>query len=250
MRSNLCNIQNDQNNRFVPIPYVDYYLNMRNKISQKHNVLVAVMDTGVDPSAYGLTSCPDGSKKVIDVIDCTGSDDIIVKQTNVNDVTNYLESIYKYMGFDKDNGKDNGKDKDKDTESDTEIFDETLVHIFSNFSDCKLYRGYRTLRSFLIDKTYKELNKKQQEIIDNIVLNVIIYTDNTNKPVCVVDYDGEKENFIILEEYHVSQEYGRIPIGNGLFMTFGFHLYEASPSDKDTQICSLVFDVASHGSHV
>ena len=49
----------------------NYWLNSQ-------NILVAILDTGVDPLAYGLQSCPDGTKKVIDIIDCSGSDIVTV----------------------------------------------------------------------------------------------------------------------------------------------------------------------------
>ncbi|MFH0981787.1 MAG: S8 family serine peptidase, partial [Planctomycetota bacterium] len=39
-------------------------------------VVIAVMDTGVDPSVFGLTHTPDGAVKVIDVQDFTGQGDV------------------------------------------------------------------------------------------------------------------------------------------------------------------------------
>ena len=44
-------------------------------------IVVAVLDTGVDPGADGLQICPDGSPKMLDVLDCTGGGDIDTSHT-------------------------------------------------------------------------------------------------------------------------------------------------------------------------
>ncbi len=40
------------------------------------NVTIAILDTGIDPGAPGLLTCPDGSHKLTHIIDCTGTGEV------------------------------------------------------------------------------------------------------------------------------------------------------------------------------
>ena len=51
------------------------------------------MDTGVSLGSAGLIICPDGKPKIIDTIDCTGSDDLIVKRMDPTKMNSLYEQI-------------------------------------------------------------------------------------------------------------------------------------------------------------
>ena len=111
---------------FVPHHFDKKYIDMRDNQSQNHKVLVAVLDTGIDPGAYGLKVCPDGNNKIIDVIDCTGSDDIILNKVESN------SNKYDILKHHKD------------------------IKENKNYN---LYTGSRTLKSFINDRKYNEFDK-------------------------------------------------------------------------------------------
>jgi len=58
--------------------------------SDGRGVVIAVLDTGVDPSIPGLTRTPDGEVKVIDVQDCTGEGDIELHRVRLDEKTGQL----------------------------------------------------------------------------------------------------------------------------------------------------------------
>ncbi len=206
-------MNNYSKTHYVPIDFNEKYLEMRE--NQKHNVIVGVMDTGIGLGVNGLTQCPDGKPKIIDTIDCTGADDII------------LNKVMEFKEINK--------------------FHQILKKIDNSYNSHNCYIGKRSLRSFVSKRVFREFDAEIKNLIDQITFDVIVYQNDQN--YCIIDYDGGNEdNWIKLKEYHISQEYGTIPLNNNLSMTFAFHLYDHIDCNK--KICSLVFESAGHGTHV
>lgn len=170
-------------------------------------MLIAVLDTGVDPNAYGLTKCPDGSNKIVDIIDCTDSD--IVDTQTEKQFDNLPQKI-------KDQISNNIDDKNK------------------------IFYGTRSLRTFISDRQFKTFESKQQDKINEIILEVYTYKHD-NKFIIIVD---TTDQIFKMNEYNFNQETGMIDIESGLFISFGIHVY------KNGTETSVIFDTGSHATHV
>lgn len=57
-------------------------------------VVIAILDTGVDPGAAGLQTTSDGKPKILDILDCTGSGDIDTSKVVKPDEEGKIQGIF------------------------------------------------------------------------------------------------------------------------------------------------------------
>lgn len=192
--------------------YVPHRFNTTNisANSSNKNILIAVLDTGVDPNAYGLTKCPNGSNKIVDIVDCTDSD--LVDTSTIK--------IY-----------DNLPEKVKVTIND-QIQDKN-----------EIFYGTRSLRTFISDRQFKGFDEMQQDIINDLILQVYTYKYN-DKFMTIVD---TTEQIFKMGEYNFNQETGMIDLKSGLCYSFGVHVYE---NGKQTSLIFDTGSHATHVSGI
>ena len=216
---------------YTPSYFHPSYLKLRNE-EPKHRSIIAILDTGIDPGALGLRTCPDGSPKIVDVIDCTGSDEIKVRRTDFNKLSRFESNRLTIV-------------------TKSEKIDPTAM----NFH---LFRGIRSLRSFISDRKYATFTKDQRKRINQIYLRTyVVHLDGDT--LAIIDYDSRVEP-ICIREYASCHEFGTIHLTNSNTMdtdppqnypkiNFAFRVEDTS-FDVDNLRISLVFDTGSHATHV
>jgi len=199
---------------FVPNRSIKQYTKLNKEIR------VAIFDTGIDPLSLGLRECPDGSRKIIDCIDCTGSNDIDTSQSKPV-IDGYVKSII-----------------DRDIKINDQV---------SN-----VYIGATNLNKFISSRHCKEMKLEPEDI--NIYMDLVTYYIN-DKWKFIIELISANPILngirIELQEYNKDNKNSSIDIGSieikpGLRINFIAHNY-INPESNRT---SLVFDSGSHGTHV
>jgi subtilisin family serine protease len=196
---------------YIPNIFNDNYLSKRD-----NNPIVAVLDTGIDPNAKNLRFTPDGKRKIIDVVDCSNSDDIKVKELNFNNCDVYVLAEL-FNNVDRNNVK-------------------------------KYFYGERKLVSYFSERKLKLFDEKEINDI-NIKNHLFIIDDNIhadNKIIMIVEIlQNNKSTYVYLEKYTENFHIGTIRITNKKINFVFQYRY-----DNDILIPSLVFDSGYHGTHV
>lgn len=201
--------------------YIPNLFNEKFYAKSGNNPIVAVLDTGIDPDAKNLQFTPDGRRKIIDVIDCTGSDDLDLVEVDINKCDQYI-----------------------------------LAEVFNNIekdSINKYYYGTRPLESYFPNRKVKifDLDDSDENPIKKIKLNHHLFQLKDEKIIALIEIKNidikidEKSKYVILEDYNEKYDIGSINIDSSKF-NFVFHYR----FDNDILVSTLVFDSGYHGTHV
>ncbi|BFZ00765.1 hypothetical protein BsWGS_03804 [Bradybaena similaris] len=232
-------------------------------------VVIAILDTGVDPAAPGLQVTSDSKPKIIDLVDCTGSGDVdtstvvtavddqitglsgrvlkIPKAWNVPDGKFHIGIKLAYELFPKQLRERVGTEfRDKvwnpqhktaltDALRDLEAFDKThpnCVSLEDKTSREDLQAKVDILNS--IDKKYTDLGA---------VYDCVVFYDGETWRACVdISEEGDLGSCKVLSSYRECHEYSQFSQVD--MMTYSVNIYD------DGNLLEIVANAGSHGTHV
>ncbi|CAI9728027.1 tripeptidyl-peptidase 2-like [Octopus vulgaris] len=231
-------------------------------------ILIAVLDTGVDPGAAGLQVTSDGKPKILDLIDTTGSGDVdtsTVVEVNQNEITGLSGRILKipeswnnptgqyYIGI------KNAYDLYPKTLKER-ISKERTDRLWSPPHRLALAEVTRKLEEFDALHPYPnpdELNVREDLTNQIEILNNLDKKHNDCGPVfdCVVFHDGETwracidtsekgqlDQCELLASYREERKFARLSYADMLNFSVNIH--------NNGTLLEIVTNAGSHGTHV
>lgn len=221
-------------------------------------IIVGVLDTGVDPGAIGLQTTSDGKPKVIDIIDCTGSGDVLmgepVKVAEDDTITanngrrlkinplwknpsgTFRVGIKALFELYPKNLKDRViKERNDIWLKSQRKAEQDLLHAMAAASPEEL-EDLNTRLNML-----KTLEKDVSAV--SPLMDCVLFHDG-HEWFSVVDCSGlgDLSTLVPMREYRMAQEYRRLTKEDAL--NFGVNVYD------NGKILSIVVDSGAHGTHV
>jgi tripeptidyl-peptidase II len=182
-------------------------------------VIVVILDTGVDPGLLGLMTTSEGKQKLIDVVDFSGTGDVLYEKAERRSDTLYYNGVRVLNGLNTLNAKS-----------------------WNN----EYYYGFLPEERFQNGRNDLNFNDKRGDIF-----GVLVIEDAPGHFAAVVDADADRSLATekLLFNYHERFDYFSFKPANsaaGSTLTFngGVNIY------PERHLVSLVFDDGSHGTHV
>ncbi|XP_015173140.1 PREDICTED: tripeptidyl-peptidase 2 isoform X4 [Polistes dominula] len=233
-------------------------------------VVIAILDSGVDPGAPGLQVTPDGKTKVIERFDCSGAGDVDTSKVvqapdgyiigitgrKLKVPSNWVNPSNEYhIGVKNLYSLYPGKLKDR-------ITAERKKNLWDDGQKAALAEASRQLQEFEAknskssnggeEKLEKEELEARVEVLTNAekkysdsgpVYDVVVFFDGNVWRACIdTSEEGDLESGVYLGEYSVTKEYAPLTKEDQLNVTINVH-----DEGNTLEIVSLC---SSHGTHV
>jgi tripeptidyl-peptidase II len=181
--------------------------------------IVVILDSGVDPGLLGLTTTSEGKQKMIDIVDYSGTGDVLYAQADRRSDTLYFNGVRVLTG---------------------------LNSIASKSWNNEYFYGFLPEERFQNGRGDLNFNDKQDDLF-----GVVVFEDAPGHFAAVVDADAdcslatEKVLFNYRERFDIfSFRPANSVSGSHLQLNGGINVY------PERNLISLVFDDGSHGTHV
>ncbi|ESN96330.1 hypothetical protein HELRODRAFT_107485 [Helobdella robusta] len=232
------------------------------------NVVIAILDTGVDPGASGLQYTSDGRPKIIDIYDATGTGDVntstIVKEQN-GEIIGLTGRVLKIPA----SWNNPTRDYHIGLKVAYQVFPKSLkerltkeykTEVFDVPHRAKLTQAYAQLDDFeskhidptQMDKLLKEDYQAQVEILQNMdkkfddcgpVFDCVVFHDGNTWRACIdTTCVGDLYLCKLLASYKEEREYGTFSESD--MMNYVLNVY------NDGNLLEIVTNTGAHGTHV
>eukprot|EP01029_Cantina_marsupialis_P024661 TRINITY_DN6394_c0_g2_i1.p1 TRINITY_DN6394_c0_g2~~TRINITY_DN6394_c0_g2_i1.p1 ORF type:complete len:1269 (-),score=399.18 TRINITY_DN6394_c0_g2_i1:148-3918(-) len=217
---------------------------------------VAILDTGVDPGCAALQKTSDGKPKIVDIVDCSGANDVLCEKTIK------LEEGKEIIGL---TGRKLTLNSNWKISNNTisigivdleELFPERLTPSLLE----KKKKQFKLIENKVIAEIHQNKEKKDDKEIEllveeaqkcsakcsaslNWIVDVATWFDGTNyRAVIDTEMNGDFSNIDGMTDFDIEREYRRF--GDLDRLNYGVHIYD------EGRILSIVADCGSHGTHV
>jgi tripeptidyl-peptidase-2 len=230
-------------------------------------IVVAILDTGVDPGATGLQTTPDGRPKIIDVVDGTGSGDVDTS-TIVESEDGHIEGLTgRVLAVAETWNNPSGQWRiglksawelypgplvaRMKTER-RRVFDEQHRGLVAHAASA--LEAHRSSHDSLTDEQQRERDELEARV-DRLealaqgyddpgpVFDCVVFHDGTQwRGVIDTDEDGDLGEERVLTNYRLEREYGTFSDDD--LLNYAMNIYQ------EGDLLSIVVDAGTHGTHV
>ena len=231
------------------------------------NVVVAILDTGVDPGAIGLQRCPDGRPKVIDLCDATGAGDVDTSKVMLTTKPAALQGLsgreLRLGAWDNPSGKYH-----LGVKRGYELFPKQLVTRLKKERSAAWERQQRAATNSLeseiaalsrgtgaantkeLDDAKIKLTELRASVVkispdEGPLYDLVVFCDGSNVWRCAVDVaqDGDLRGATLYTNFRTERQYGTFEPQDGL-LNFAINIYD------NGNVVSIYTDTGAHGTHV